>query len=192
MRLLITLLILPLFMTAQNTSELPYYEIPEAPESYNAGTVAARMVDGLGFRYYHATDGLTEKDLEFKPSEKGRTAFQTIEHIFNLSEMIVNTALQQATDFTTEPEELSFEDMRKQTLLNFKKASDALKDLENLDKNKLTFITGGGTRDYPFWNAINGPISDALWHCGQVVSFRRSSGNPFNSKASVLSGTVRD
>ena len=192
MRLLITLLILPLFMTAQNTSELPYYEIPEAPESYNAGTVAARMVDGLGFRYYHATDGLTKKDLEFKPSEKGRTAFQTIEHIYNLSEMIVNTALQKATDFTTEPEELSFEDMRKQTLLNFKKASDALKEFENLDKNKLTFITGGGTRDYPFWNAINGPISDALWHCGQVVSFRRSSGNPFNSKASVLSGTVRD
>ena len=36
-----------------------------------------------------------------------------------------------------------------------------------------------------------GPIADALWHVGQVVTFRRSSGNPFNSKASVFTGKVR-
>ena len=45
---------------------------------------------------------------------------------------------------------------------------------------------------FPFWNIINGPISDALWHCGQVVLLRRSSGNPFNSKVSVFSGKLRD
>lgn len=39
---------------------------------------------------------------------------------------------------------------------------------------------------------LNGPIADALWHVGQVVSFRRSSGNPFNSKVSVFSGKVRE
>ena len=30
------------------TNDLPYYEVPEYYESYTAGTVAARMVDGLG------------------------------------------------------------------------------------------------------------------------------------------------
>ena len=50
----------------------------------------------------------------------------------------------------------------------------------------------GSTQPYPFWNEINGPISDALWHTGQIVSFRRSSGNPFPSNISVLQGTVRE
>ena len=42
------------------------------------------------------------------------------------------------------------------------------------------------------WNQINGPIADALWHCGQVVSFRRASGNPYNSKASLFTGKLRE
>ncbi len=49
-----------------------------------------------------------------------------------------------------------------------------------------------GTVEYPFWNNINGPIADAIWHVGQVVSFRRSSGNPFPKGVSVLTGKKRD
>ena len=49
-----------------------------------------------------------------------------------------------------------------------------------------------GDREIPFWNQINGPIEDAVWHCGQVISFRRSSGNPYNSKASLFTGKLRD
>jgi hypothetical protein len=48
-------------------TELPYYEIPDYPESYTAGAVAARMLDGLGFRYYWATEGLRDEDLVFRP-----------------------------------------------------------------------------------------------------------------------------
>ena len=36
---------------AQDKS-LPYYQIPSYPETYTAANVAARMVDGVGFRYY--------------------------------------------------------------------------------------------------------------------------------------------
>jgi hypothetical protein len=39
---------------------------------------------------------------------------------------------------------------------------------------------------------VGEPISDALWHCGQVVSLRRASGNPFSSKVSVFTGKVRE
>lgn len=53
-------------------------------------------------------------------------------------------------------------------------------------------LNGGKRSEFPFWNMLNGPIADALWHVGQVVSFRRSSGNPFNSKVSVFSGKVRE
>jgi hypothetical protein len=43
---------------------------------------------------------------------------------------------------------------------------------------------------FPFWNAINGPLSDAIWHTGQIASNRRASGNPFNSKAQVFLGKL--
>ena len=41
---------------------------------------------------------------------------------------------------------------------------------------------------FPFWNMINGPISDAIWHSGQVVANRRASGNPINPKVNVFIG----
>ena len=50
-----------------------YYTIPDTPTTYTAATVAARLVDGLGFRYFWATEGLTEKDLNYKPSAEART-----------------------------------------------------------------------------------------------------------------------
>src|SRR4030095_3596210 len=43
-----------------------YYTIPDTPKSFTANNVAARMVDGLGFRYFWATEGLTDKDLAYK------------------------------------------------------------------------------------------------------------------------------
>jgi len=67
-----------------NPSDLPYFQIPDYPESYSAYTVAARVIDGLGFRYYWATEGLTEKDLVYRPSEEARSMLETIDHIQNL------------------------------------------------------------------------------------------------------------
>ena len=192
MRLLFALLCVSFIMTSQNTNELPYYEIPDAPESYTAGTVAARAIDGLGFRFYWASEGLTEKDLVYKPSEEARTTAETVEHIFGLSKVIVNTALKQPNDFTAPHTKKTHKEMREQTLRYLKKAADILRNHDALEENKMVFKSTNGTREYPFWNLINGPIADAIWHAGQLVSFRRASGNPFNSKASLLTGKVRD
>ena len=88
---------------------LPYRVIPEYPQSYNAGTVVSRMIDGLGFRYYWATHGLTEKDLAYKPSETNRTIDETIDHIYNLSRVIYNSAIKKPNDRTGSQEtNLSF------------------------------------------------------------------------------------
>lgn len=168
--------------------ELPYYEIPEYPESYTAGSVCARMLDGLGFRYFWATEGLRVEDLNYKGNEEARTSEDTIDHIFGLSQMIVNATLNKANDGNASAADMTFEEKRKQTLLNIKTAADILRTSEDVSTFKLIF----GEREVPFWNAINGPIEDAVWHCGQIVMLRRSSGNPFNSKASVFTGKVRD
>ena len=179
-------------MDAQiNKETLPYYEIPEHPENYNQGTVVARMIDGLGFRYFWATEGLRTEDLIFKPNETARTTEETIDHILGLSNMIVNSAIHKPNgnnDFS----KFTYSEKRELTLNNFKTAADIFRKSKDLSQFKIVFIKDGKSTEYPFWNQINGPIEDAIWHCGQVVSFRRSSGNPYNSKASVFTGKVRD
>ena len=172
-------------------NELPYYEIPDYPEEYTAGTVAARLVDGLGFRYYWATEGLREEDLAYRPNDSARTMAETIDHLYGLTKVIKNATLKQPTMRGTDKEELSFEEKRIKTLNNIKIAADILRTSTDLTEYNMIFKSEKGTVEYPFWNEINGPIADAIWHCGQVVLLRRSSGNPFNSKVSVLQGKVR-
>jgi len=190
---LILILNFSLFMSqAQEQNEaLPYYEIPEAPETYSQGGLIARMIDGLGFRYYWASEGLNPEDLAFRPSPEARTSEETIDHILGLSTVILNSALHktnEGNDFS----DLSFYEKRKLTLNNLKSAADIFRKSEDLSDFTVVFKGKNGTNTFPFWNQINGPISDGIWHCGQIVSFRRSSGNPYNSKASVFTGKLRD
>ncbi len=91
-----------------------------------------------------------------------------------------------------EEENLTFAEKRKKTLVNFKTAADILRASDDVSEYKLVFKNENGTFELPFWNNLNGPIGDAIWHCGQVISFRRSSGNPYNSKASVFTGKVSE
>lgn len=174
---------------AQNM-ELPYYEIPEAPAEFTANGVAARMIDGLGFRFYWATEGLEPEDLSFRPNEDARSSEETIQHIMSLSRVIYRTV--SGTAWAGSGDE-SFEVVRAETLKMLKEASDLLRKDENtLDELKVMFTNSEERTDIPFWNMINGPIADALWHTGQVVSFRRSSGNPLPSGVNVFSGKKRD
>ena len=192
--ILITLFCSMVSINAQNTEDekIPYSEIPEYSDNYTAGTVSARMIDGLGFRYYWATNSLTEKDLYFKPSDEARTMLETIDHIFDLSQIIVNSTLHKINYGNINKEELTYTEKRKQTLLNFKIAADILRASDDISQYKIVFKSENGTKEFPFWNQINGPIEDAVWHCGQIVTFRRTSGNPFNSKANVFTGKLRD
>lgn len=191
MKTILTSIIAVCFAMTMNAQDLPYYEIPAAPENYTEGTVAGRLVDGLGFRYYWVTEGLKEEDLKFKPSKEARSLYDTVDHILVLSIMTLSAIEETEMSF---PEEgsLSFEEMRKLTLENFKKASDILKASNDLSKFVMKIPRGNGkVVEYPFWNQLNGPIADALWHCGQIVSFRRTAGNPLPKGPSFLTGTVR-
>ena len=168
-------------MKAQD--KLPYYEIPEAAKEFTPGTTVSRMIDGLGFRYYWATEGLTQKDLAFKPNAEARTTEETIDHILGLSQVILNATLKVANG--DKQPKMTFAEKRKKTLLNLQQASKILRESKDISEYKMIF----GKTEFPFWNMINGPIADAIWHTGQVVSFRRSSGNPFPKGVSVLRGT---
>lgn len=174
------------------SAELPYAQIPDYPKQYSAATVAARMVDALGFRYYWATEGLRAEDISFSPNNDARTTRETLTHILDLSQVLLNSVNEVPTDNDIVLPELSFAEMRQKTLENIKATSAKLmkSNDKDLSKFKMVFKRGSNSREFPFWNALNGPLADALWHVGQVVSFRRSSGNPFNEKVNVLTGTV--
>jgi hypothetical protein len=159
--------------------------MPDYPEEFTAGTMAARMVDALGFRFYWASANLTEKDLAYKANDEGRSTKETIRHIYDLSKIIVNSTLNQAN--SKEIEDLSYEEMRSKSLTNLKTASDILKTSKDISQYKIIF----GEQEIPFWNQVNGPIADAIWHCGQIVIYRRTTGNPINPKVNHFSGKIR-
>jgi hypothetical protein len=179
------------FPAMAQRDSLPYAKIPHAPDHYSGGAVVSRLLDGLGFRYYWATEGLRPSDLGFRPSEKARSGRETLAHIYEMSIIIANVA-EGKPNLPGQDKNLPFEEMRKATLENLKRASTILagysdRDMENL---KVVFQDKKQTYQFPFWNLINGPMSDCLWHVGQLVSFRRSSGNPFSDKVDVFLGTI--
>ncbi len=64
-------------------------------------------------------------------------------------------------------------------------ANDLLKFVMKINSQK------DKVEEYPFRNQINGFIEDAVCHCRQKVSFRRSSENPFSKGVSLLTGKVK-
>ncbi|EDP71956.1 hypothetical protein FBALC1_12682 [Flavobacteriales bacterium ALC-1] len=187
-KLFVIALLLTSITFAQETTDeqLPYYEVPDYSEEFTAGTMAARMVDALGFRYYWASDSLTEKDLAYKANEEGRSTEETIKHIYDLSKIIVNSTLKEPNSRVKE--ELSYEEMRSRTLVNLKTAADILRASDDISQFKIIF----GDQEIPFWNQVNGPIADAIWHSGQLVIYRRSTGNPINPKVNHFTGKVQE
>jgi len=182
-----TILISTALFSQNEKGDIPYYEIPAYSDTYTAGTVAARQVDALGFRFYWASEGLTEKDLIYKPNDSVRTTRETVNHIYDLSIIILNATLKK-TNADEADDNYAFEEKRKQILINLKTAAEILRASDDISQFKIIF----GEREIPFWNNINGPIADAIWHSGQIASFRRTTGNPINPNISHFSGTVKN
>ena len=168
-------------------SELPYKEIPSYPANYTQSTVISRMIDGLGYRYYWATENLRALDLDFKPDTLARSTFETMEHIYGLSFMILNASKNQV-NHRRDPVQMTANDLRLATLYNLKSASAAMALVENLEELNILFEGSTGRKALPFWHVLNGPLADAIYHTGQMVSFRRTSGNPMNPKVNVFMG----
>lgn len=168
-------------------SELLYKEIPSYPANYTQSTVISRMIDGLGYRYYWATENLRALDLDFKPDTLARSTFETMEHIYGLSFMILNASKNQV-NHRRDPVQMTANDLRLATLYNLKSASAAMALVENLEELNILFEGSTGRKALPFWYVLNGPLADAIYHTGQMVSFRRTSGNPMNPKVNVFMG----
>jgi hypothetical protein len=156
--IILLLMVVVSSLVAQDKS-LPYSELPSYPESFTGGAVASRVIDGLGFRFYWATDGLRPEDLSYKPTKEARTSQETIEHIYGLTTMIL-MATQQTADISGSNSKMSFAELRRAVLQNLKTASDKLRG--SSDQQLKDFKIKFNGHEYPFWNQLNGPIADCL------------------------------
>ena len=153
-----------------------FFEIKKFDENYSKNAIISRFVHSVGFRYYWATEGLRSEDLNFKPSDTGINTRETLEHIYGLSIMIHNgfhnTEIKRSRSYP----DLSYDELRKGTLDFLENTVILLKNYsdDDFENSKVIF----GEQKYDIFNLFHGPISDALYHIGQVVSYRRSSGNP--------------
>jgi hypothetical protein len=163
-------------------SELPYDRIPEAPLEINAATLLVRLVDGLGFRYRWATEGLRKQDYIYQPSIDSMTVKELLKHILRLLNWSYE-CLGGEPEIILDSYEL--DEVRSRTLKKLTMMHELLESIEDQKLASCTISSRG--IEYPFWNLVNGPLSDALTHVGQINSWRRLNGNPV-SKVNVFTG----
>jgi len=192
MRLLQLFLILSFNMNAQNNN-LPFFEISSEKNHYTSVNIIYRLIEGVGYRYYWASKDLKKKDLDYKPSSSSISSYETLEHIYVLSETIMNSALNKVNNRPTEKTPKSYNELREGTLMNLQKFNDIIlsKNEDDLKRIKINFNRGGREASFPFWNLLNGQIADMIYHTGQIVSFRRTTGNPIQKGVNVFLGKTK-
>jgi hypothetical protein len=165
-------------------------EINKAPENYDGEAVLQRMIEGAGFRYYWATEGMSQTSADFKPCNDCRSTLETLQHLLSLSEMVKSTLMGEVFDRSRIPKSDDFEVLIKATNSNWAESANYMTEVDaSIEEMQIDF--GNGSK-VSFWNLLNGPLADAIYHTGQVVSFRRMSGNPINAKVNVFMGKLND
>ena len=116
----LTFFLLIFMYNSHSQNKLPFFEIPEAPKEISSSSVTARMIQGVGFRYYWATESLTEKDLLYRPSIDAQSSYETLEHIYSLSLTINNAASSTPNIRPIKEVPKDFVSLRKETLTQLK------------------------------------------------------------------------
>lgn len=179
------------FIMAQE--RLPMDEIPPPPSTLKAGDIISRMIQGLGYRFYWASKDLRTEDLSYRPSKDAVSSLETLQHIYGLSLMILNaySSTSNKRPLNALPEDYRF--LRQSILTNLDQSAQLYsgKSEEEVHKMNVVFERDGKISRFPVWNLLNGPLSDAIYHTGQLVSFRRTTGNPIQKGVSVFLGKTK-
>ena len=167
-----------------------FASLPEPPETVDATTILQRQIQGLGFRYYWATHNLGSETLEFRPTEASRSVIETMEHIYHLCVTVANTLAGKPSLRPVAPLTMNAETLREETLQVIAQAEQWIAAMkpEDVQHKAIVFQTPKGTQSFDFLYLMNGPLADAISHVGQIVSHRRTSGNPLESGVNVFLG----
>lgn len=146
-----------------------FRSVTEYPDRQDANGIVMRLLDGLGYRFYWATEGLEDADYGFSPGEGCMGIGDLVKHVWGLANWVHINLLGQSLfgDCPQDPAEVRGQIL--ETLLSIR---DYVGRVNSAD------LFACEVEGQPFWHVINGPLADALTHTGQIVSFRRLNGNP--------------
>jgi len=144
-----------------------YNTIPALPEETSAANVISRMLSGIGFRFYWATDGLTDEVYSYQPGKGVWSIEQIVEHIWVLLNWIYKSFDPAGLEKPSGAKAWRDGSLERVELLE--------KSFSNMSDEELISLQ---ILKQPFWLMINGPLADALTHVGQISSIRRMAGSP--------------
>jgi hypothetical protein len=168
--------------------DLPFRTIPAPPTETTRGAIIARIVDGIGFRYYWATEGLAGAAFAFRPAEDCMSLGELLEHIHELLSWVAVSIGATRGNAKNEPDADPIT-LRSRTLLTALDLREAFLRMTESTLASVAIRTSRGD-SFPFWNMLNGPLADSLTHIGQVNSWRRILGTPAPA-ADVFRGLPR-
>lgn len=147
----------------------------ETAEQVSGAAILARFVDTVKVRYQLATADLSESNKTFRATPESMSMLELQKHILLLLKWI-SKSVEGPTE--KKPKAETFEDFQTDIITT----CDVLRDhLLTMDDEKLSQVKIYMKRTdthYPIWFIINGPLSDAIHHIGQIVTWRRIDGNP--------------
>lgn len=144
-----------------------YHALPPAPDHITAANVIARILASIGFRFYWATEALTEQIYAFQPGHGTRSIEETIDHVWELLNW-----LYRAIDPEGKPKPEGALPLRAATLELIETLEEAFSAMDQEEVAALQIL------QEPFWPVLNGPLSDVLTHIGQIAMMRRLGGLP--------------
>jgi uncharacterized damage-inducible protein DinB len=122
------------------------------------------------------------------------SVYETLIHIHGLSKTIYNTTSSKPNSrpYKNVPED--FKSIRIATLDYLEKAANSFfdKSSQEISEMKIIFDSNGKIRSFPLWNLLNGQIADVIYHTGQIVSFRRTTGNSIEKGVNVFIGKTKE
>jgi hypothetical protein len=143
-----------------------FQSIDGYPDSVSAENIVVRLIQGIGFRFYWATEGLREHDYEFDGGGLNSIAAM-MQHILRLLRWVRSEILPEALAGADEGSTVRDNVFAELQMLQKGFAGMSARELQGLRIEGL-----------PFWHIINGPMADALTHIGQINVLRRIAGNP--------------
>lgn len=164
--------------------DFPYTRIPDPPGAVSSGAVLSRLVDGIGFRFRWATEGLLEGDLPFRPAPDCMSLGELLGHVHGLLRWVgESVGLRASLPCMERTQGMA----ARQAVLSLAQALAArFAALADQELAAVVVRTSRGD-SHPVWNLVNGPLADSLTHVGQIASWRRIAGKPVQ-KADVFRG----
>ena len=166
-------------------SSFDFRSLPPGPGTVTGSAVLVRLVEGIGFRFTWATEGLRDPDLAFRPTPETMCIAEQAGHVLQLVSWVAAAAGAIPDGPKKQESPPSFPEIRQRILEVLSLLRARLAGMSDGEIAAIAISARAGPVPWP--HIVNGPLADALTHIGQIAVLRRASGNPV-PKANVFLG----